>query len=79
MSEAREGVPYRSIGLSPVWSLVCMPDGTYAEGMGATWKDAEADARRRWKHRKRAYAGPLAVNGREYQRRLRARRRRARR
>jgi len=67
---------WRYFALSPVWLMALMPDGLFAEGTGATTDEAKADARRRWRKWKRAHAGPLAVDGREYRRRLRDRRRR---
>jgi len=53
-----------------VWLLTIMPDGSWFQGTGPTAEDAKADARRRWRNWKRG-PGPLAVDGREYQRRLR--------
>lgn len=71
------GTPgWRFAGLTDVWLLAVMPDGSWAEGRGPTTEDAKADARRTWRKWKRAHAGPLAVDGRAYQRRLRNRRRR---
>lgn len=71
------GTPgYRYMGLTDVWLLAIMPDGSLCEGTGPTTEDAMTDARRRWRDGKRGHAGPLAVDGREYQRRLRNRRRR---
>lgn len=67
---------WRYFGLSPVWLLALMPDGLFCEGTGETTEDAKADARRNWRKWKRGHTGPLAVDGREYQRRLRSRRRR---
>jgi hypothetical protein len=67
---------WRMTGLSDVVLLARMPDGNCALGCGATDAEAMAGARRNWRKWKRANAGPLAVDGREYQRRLRARRRR---
>jgi hypothetical protein len=56
--------------------LARMPDGNLAEGTGESIDDATADARRNWRRWKRAHPGPLAVDGREYRRRTRNRRRR---
>ena len=71
------GTPgYSYMGLTDVWLLAVMPDGLFAAGTGPTTEDAKADARKRWRKWKRANAGPLAVNGTDYQRRLRDRRRR---
>lgn len=69
-------VTFTSMGLTQVWLLARMPDGLCAEGRGRTDAEAMADARRNWRRWKRAHAGPLAVDGRQYQRRLKARRRR---
>lgn len=67
---------WRSFGLTQAWVTARMPDGRLVEGMGETIEKAEADARRSWLRWKRAYAGPLAVDGHEYRRRMRNRRRR---
>ena len=64
---------YRFSGLSPVWLLARMPDGTYWEGAGATSEEAVAGARARW--RKQQLAVSLPRLHREYRRRLRHRRR----
>lgn len=64
---------YRYLGLSPVWLLARMPDGTFWEGLGATNEEAVADARERW--RKQQLAVSLPRLHREYRRRLRHRRR----
>jgi hypothetical protein len=66
---------WRFAGLTDVWLLAVMPDGSLCEGTGPTTEDAIADARKRWRRWKRAHAGPLAVDGRAYRRRLRNRRR----
>jgi hypothetical protein len=63
-------------GMTKVWVLARMPDGNCAEGLGDTADEAVADARRRWRQWKRGHAGKLAIDGRDYQRRLRNRRRR---
>lgn len=62
-------------GMTKVWVLALMPDGNCAQGIGDTAEEAVADARRSWRQWKRGHAGRLAVNGRDYRRRLRARRR----
>lgn len=67
---------WRSYGLMQVWMPARMPDGSTVEGMGDSIEAAEADARRCWLRWKRAHAGRLAVDGAEYRRRSRNRRRR---
>ena len=63
------------MGLTDVLEIhAVMPDGLFAEGTKPTTEDAQADARRRWRKWKRAHPGPLAVDGTDYQRRLRSRR-----
>ena len=64
---------YRFFGLSPVWLLARMPDGTFWEGIGATNDEAMADARRHWREWKHGSA-----MRREYRRRQAARGRRRR-
>lgn len=58
------------------WVLVRMPDGMLVEGRGASADEAMADARRNWAWWRRGHPAPLAVNGREYHRRRKARQRR---
>jgi hypothetical protein len=75
---AADGVTWAFAGVTVCWVLVRMPDGTCADGFGHTLEEATADARGAWRHWKRGHAGRLAINGREYRRRLKARRRRRR-
>lgn len=65
-----------TISVSHAMILARMPDGNFAEGVGETIGDATADALRNWLRWKRAHAGRLAVDGREYRRRRNARRHR---
>lgn len=69
-------VTYRPAGKPVCYVLMKMRDGALAEGSGTSVKAAAADAARSWRRWKSRRAGPLAVDGREYQRRLKARRRR---
>lgn len=70
------GWQYVAPGPAWTWLMALMPDGSFWEGAGATSEEAKADARRNWVRWKRGNAGPLAVDGRAYQRRLANRRRR---
>jgi hypothetical protein len=71
-----DGVTYRQVGEPFCYVMLIMPDKTLAEGTGISMEAADADARRNWLRWKRAHAGRLAVDGREYRRRARNRRRR---
>ena len=71
-----EGTTWETVRVSPVWVLARMPDGSCWPGAGPTTGDAVADARRWWQWWKRGHPAKLAACGRDYQRRLRSRRRR---
>lgn len=67
---------WETFGLTQVWVLARMPDGSCLPGAGTTAVEAVADARRWWLRWKHAHPGRLAADGCDYQRRLANRRRR---
>jgi hypothetical protein len=61
-----------SLVLGPIWLIWRAPDGRGFEGTGWTTESAVKHARRRW----RALPLPLTADGREHNRRRKARMRR---